>query len=161
MTEQAQSGFQPSGWLGIHHIALVTPDLDATLEFYEHVLGMQASPVYPATPQRGRHCFVKPGDTECWGIHFFEYPGAQIFDSDDSLRRLSANPGAADLYRFLPGALQHLAFALASEQDGLTLRHQLDSHGVVMTDIYDQGRIRNFIFLDNNGIQLEAAWPKR
>lgn len=30
-----------------------------------------------------------------------------------------------------------------------------------MTDIYRQGNLRNFIFLDNNGIQLEAAWPNR
>lgn len=160
MTEHPQAGVPDSGWQGVHHIALVTPDLEATVTFYENVLGMQATPVYPATAQRGRHCFVKPGDTECWGIHFFENPDARIFESADALRRLSANPQAADLYRFLPGALQHVAFAMRSEQDGLALRRKLASHGVVMTDLYDQGRIRNFIFIDNNGIQLEAAWPK-
>lgn len=36
---------------------------------------------------------------------------------------------------------------------------RLKFHGVVMTDIYEQTNIRNFIFVDNNGIQLEAAWP--
>lgn len=148
-------------WSGFHHLALVTPDLDATLFFYENVLGMQASSVYPATPQRGRHCFVKPGDTESWGIHFFEHPTAQIYQSSDELRRLAKNPESSDLYRFLPGALQHVAFALPSEEDGLALRSKLDNYGVAMTDIYDQGKIRNFIFIDNNGIQLEAAWPKK
>lgn len=63
-------------------------------------------------------------------------------------------------FRFLPGALQHIAFALTSEQEGMALRSKLKSCGIVMTDIYDQGPIRNFIFVDNNGIQLEAAWPK-
>lgn len=148
-------------WSGFHHIALVTPDLDATLFFYENVLGMHASSVYPATSQRGRHCFVKPGHTKAWGIHFFEYPDAQIYQSTNELRRLAEYPDSSDLYRFLPGALQHIAFALASEEDGLSLRRKLSSYGVTMTEIYDQGKIRNFIFLDNNGIQLEAAWPKK
>lgn len=156
-----QIEFKGFGWSGFHHVALVTPSLEATLHFYENVLGMQATPIYPATPQRGRHCFVKPGKTDSWGIHFFEYQDAQIFQSADSLRRLSVNPQAEDLYRFLPGALQHIAFTLPSEQAGMSLRRKLNSHGVVMTDIYDQGKIRNFIFIDNNGIQLEAAWPKK
>ncbi|WP_222430752.1 VOC family protein [Cohnella terricola] len=153
--------FESFGWLGFHHVALVTPDLDATILFYEDVLGMHSSTVYPALSQRGRHCFVKPGETESWGIHFFEYPDAQIFQSTDALRRLAENPESADLYRFVSGALQHIAFALASEEDGLALRSKLNSHGVAMTEIYDQGKIRNFIFVDNNGIQLEAAWPKK
>ncbi|TJY42902.1 VOC family protein [Cohnella pontilimi] len=147
-------------WLGFHHVAVVTPDLDGTVRFYENMLGMEVSSVFPATRQRGRHCFVKPGDTDSWGIHFFEYPDAQIFQSADALRRLSENPEAADLYRFMPGALQHIAFTLASERDGMALRRKLYSHGVLITDIYDHGKICNFIFIDNNGLQLEAAWPK-
>ncbi|GIP38815.1 hypothetical protein J31TS4_20950 [Paenibacillus sp. J31TS4] len=72
MTEQSGTmAFQSFGWLGFHHVALVTTDLDATIHFYDNVLGMQISPVYPATPPRGRHCFVKPGATDSWGIHFF------------------------------------------------------------------------------------------
>ncbi|MCJ8012312.1 VOC family protein [Paenibacillus sp. KQZ6P-2] len=161
MNEQSQkSGLESFNWSGFHHVALVTSDLDGTINFYEKVLGMQVTSLYPATPQRGRHCFVKPGNTKSWGIHFFEYPDAQIFQSADSLRRLSVKPESLDLYRFLPGGLQHIAFALTSEQDGMTLRKKLNAHEVVMTDIYDQGSLRNFIFIDNNGIQLEAAWPK-
>ncbi|MCU6711935.1 VOC family protein [Paenibacillus sp. J5C_2022] len=148
------------GWSGFHHVALVTPNLDATLHFYENVLGMQASSVYPATSQRGRHCFVKPGNTESWGIHFFEYRDAEIYQSADALRRLAEKPESEDLYRFVPGSLQHIAFALSSEKEGLALRDKLSSFGIAMTDIYDQGKIRNFIFIDNNGIQLEAAWTK-
>lgn len=163
MVEQSRkSEFESSfGWSGFHHVALVTADLDATIRYYEDVLGMQAGTVYPATSMRGRHCFVKPGATDSWGIHFFEFDGAQIFQSGDSLKRLAENRESAELFRFLPGALQHIAFALASERDGLALRNKLHDHGVVMTDIYDQGSIRNFIFIDNNGIQLEAAWPKK
>ncbi|UUZ82280.1 VOC family protein [Paenibacillus sp. P26] len=147
-------------WQGFHHLALVTPDLDGTIRFYEKMLGMRAGTIYPAAKGRGRHCFVKPGETESWGIHFFEYPEAEIFQSDEALRRLAANPQSPDLFRFLPGALQHIAFSLPSEEEGLALRNKLHQAGIAMTGVYDQGRIRNFIFTDNNGIQVEAAWPK-
>ncbi|MFS0724946.1 VOC family protein [Paenibacillus sp. 1P07SE] len=149
------------GWSGFHHVALVTADLDQTIRFYREVLGMEVSPVYPATPPRGRHCFIKPGTTDAWGIHFFESADALIHQSDDALRRLAANPQGPDLYRFIPGALQHVAFALPSETAGLALRSQLQRHDVLMTGIYDQGSLRNFIFLDPNGIQLEAAWASQ
>nr|MBA3790917.1 VOC family protein [Rubrobacter sp.] len=33
------------GWQGFHHVALVTADLDATLRFYEDVLGMEAGEI--------------------------------------------------------------------------------------------------------------------
>ncbi|MBS4196706.1 VOC family protein [Lederbergia citri] len=147
-------------WKGFHHIALVTRNLDETIRFYKNLLGMQVGTVYPAFKQRGRHCFIRPGDVETWGIHFFEYPDAQIFQSDKELKRLSENSTASDLYSFLPGALQHIAFAVRSEEEGLNLRAKLTNEGIVMTDIYDQGKIRNFIFVDNNGIQLEVAWKK-
>jgi hypothetical protein len=34
----------------------------------------------------------------------------------------------------------------------------MQQQGIVMTDIYEQGALRNFIFVDQNGIQIEAAW---
>ncbi|MFM1651777.1 VOC family protein [Brevibacillus sp. B_LB10_24] len=147
-------------WQGFHHIALTTPNLDETVDFYQNLLGMQAGQVLPAAGRRGRHCFIKPGDSETWGIHFFEHPSAQIFQSSEELKRLAVEPDSAVMFQFLPGALQHIAFALPGEEEGLALRAKLLEHGVVVTDIYDQKSIRNFIFLDNNGIQLEAAWPK-
>lgn len=157
---QTQSSAPDVRWQGFHHTALVTPDLDATIAFYVHTLGMEAGPVFSAAGKRGRHCFIKPGDTRSWGIHFFEYEEAVISQSSEEIKQLAADRNSSSLNRFLPGALQHVAFSLRSETDGMKLRKRLQELGVVMTDIYDQGLIRNFIFLDNNGIQLEAAWPK-
>ena len=55
-------------WRGFHHVALVTPDLDATILFYGEILGMRVGDVFPATQRQGRHCFVKPGGTETDGL---------------------------------------------------------------------------------------------
>src|SRR5581483_10013526 len=59
----AEQAFQLP-WSGIHHIALLTTDLDATIRFYRDVLGMPTSEIFPSKEGRGRHCliFVKPND---------------------------------------------------------------------------------------------------
>ena len=54
-------------WRGFHHVALVTPDLEATIRFYGEVLGMRVGEVVGATERQGCHCFIKPGDVETWG----------------------------------------------------------------------------------------------
>lgn len=147
-------------WQGFHHVALVTPDLDQTIAFYVNTLGMEAGPIFPPVKTRGRHCFVKPGNSDAWGIHFFEHKDAIIHQSTEELKRLSEDRNSASLFGFLPGALQHIAFSISSESEGIALRNRLQKDGIIVTEVYDQGKIRNFIFLDNNGVQLEAAWPK-
>jgi catechol 2,3-dioxygenase-like lactoylglutathione lyase family enzyme len=136
-------------WQGMHHVALVTPDLDATIVFYQDILGMAASPILPASPHNGRHCFIKPGATDSWGLHIFEQPEAQIF----------AYPREMPRFAVVPGALQHIAFALPDEAAALLLRERLERHGVAPTPFTTLGRVRNMLFHDNNGLLLEATWP--
>ena len=138
-------------WRGFHHVALVTPDLDATIRFYGDVLGMSVGEVVSATERQGRHCFIKPGDTvETWGLHFFEQPDVEVF----------AYPETFERYAFVPGALQHVAFALPDEAAALALRRRLAAFGVEMTDITNLGEVSNMLFRDNNGLLLEAAWAR-
>ena len=137
-------------WRGFHHVALVTPDLDATIRFYGEVLGMRVGEVVGATERQGRHCFIKPGDVEPWGLHFFEQPDAEVF----------AYPETFERYAFVPGALQHVAFALPDEAAALALRRRLAACGVEMTDITNLGPVSNMLFRDNNGLLLEAAWTR-
>jgi catechol 2,3-dioxygenase-like lactoylglutathione lyase family enzyme len=138
-------------WRGFHHVALVTPDLDETISFYQDVVGMQAGEIYQARQGKSRHCFIKPGESEAWGLHFFEDPEAPV---SPRLETLSLQWSA-----FLPGSLQHIAFALPNEATALTLRERLRERDVAMTEIGAVSTIRNMVFQDNNGILLEAAWP--
>ena len=48
-------------WRGLHHVALVTRDLDATMRLYAEVLGMEIMVVAPAGERHGRHCSIQPG----------------------------------------------------------------------------------------------------
>jgi catechol 2,3-dioxygenase-like lactoylglutathione lyase family enzyme len=135
-------------WGGFHHIALVTPELDATIQFYTVVLGMPLLFVAPAGEMHGRHAAVHPGG-KLLGLHFFEMPTAQIFTP----------PDLTSMY-WLPGALHHISLALPDEQAAQAFRTRLQTHGIAMSEIMDQGNLRNMVFLDNNGILLEAAWSK-
>jgi len=58
------------------------------------------------------------------------------------------------------GLHSHISLALPDEAAGLALRERLTRHGVETTPIMDQGPVRNMGSADNNGLLVEAAWPK-
>ena len=142
-------------WSGFHHIALVTRDLDATMRFYGDVLGMEILFTAPAGDLHGRHCAIRPGgDLDRLGLHFFEYPQAPLFGSEDRpLVSAVFDPGAT--------FLSHISLALPDEAAGLALQERLTRHNVTMSPVMDQGDLWNLAFFDNNGLVLEAAWPKQ
>lgn len=75
-------------WRGVHHVALVARDLDATISFYRDVLGMEVVFIAPAGELHGRHGAVRPGgESDRTGLHFFEYPQAALFGPPDTTRR--------------------------------------------------------------------------
>jgi catechol 2,3-dioxygenase-like lactoylglutathione lyase family enzyme len=131
-------------WRGVHHLALVTPDMDATVRFWHGVLDARLVTTL-ATPAFRHYFFeVSPGNT----IAFFEYTGQQL----NSFSKPAGVPYA--------GAAQfdHLSLHLPDEDALLRLRDRLKSHGCEATDVIDHGFLRSVYFNDNNGIALEASW---
>src|SRR5437879_13268045 len=61
-------------WRGVHHLALVTPDMDATVRFYHGVLGARL--VSTVATDAFKHYFFEfaPGST----VAFFEYAGVEL-----------------------------------------------------------------------------------
>ncbi len=131
-------------WRGIHHLALVTPDMDATVRFWHGVL--DARLVATLATEAFRHYFFEfgPGCT----VAFFEYAGEPI--------QTYAKPAGVPF----PQASQfdHLALALADEEALLRLRDRLKEHNCEVTDVVDHGTLRSIYFTDPNGIALEASW---
>ena len=138
MTEPA-----PPRWRGVHHLALVTPDMDSTVRFYHGVLGMRLVATLMAGPMRHYFFEIAPGNT----VAFFEVDGARSF----------AKPaGRPDPVR--AAQFDHLSFNLPDEDALLALRSRLKAHGCEVTDVVDHGFVRSVYFNDNNGIALEASW---
>lgn len=130
-------------WQGIHHLALATPDLDATVAFYHGVLGMAVLPADGGGDRGPRHLLVDAGGAL---LHFWETTEAEIF----------AAPWERD--RFVPGALQHLALRLPSEAALRALRTRLHAVGVEASDVVPIGPALVVLFHDNNGMMLEATY---
>jgi len=133
----------PPRWRGINHLALVTPDMDATVRFYHGVLGMRLVSTLMAGPMRHYFFEIAPGNT----VAFFEVPGAETF----------AKPaGIPDVKR--AAQFDHLSFNLPDEEALHTLQARLKSHACEVTDVVDHGVIRSIYFTDPAGIALEATW---
>lgn len=131
-------------WRGIHHLALVTTDMDATVRFYDGVLGARLV-AHLAGPSF-RHYFFEfgPGST----VAFFEY-------RDSETEPFAKPAGIPD-----PRAIQfdHLSFNVPDEDALLALRARLKAAGSEVTDVVDHGFLRSIYFTDPNGIALEASW---
>jgi catechol 2,3-dioxygenase-like lactoylglutathione lyase family enzyme len=130
-------------WRGINHLALVTPDMDATVRFYHGVLGARL--VATIGTRQFRHYFFEFGPQNT--VAFFEYAGVPL----DSFAKPAGIPD--------PRAVQfdHLSFNLPDEQALLALRDRLKQAECEVTDVVDHGFIRSVYFTDPNGIALEAS----
>lgn len=142
-TSPAASGENPR-WRGINHLALVTADMDATVRFYQGVLGARLVATI-GTPQF-RHYFFEFGPQNT--VAFFEYTSTE-------LEPFAKPAGVPD-----PRAVQfdHLSFNLPDEDALLDLRARLKQAHCGVTDVVDHGFIRSIYFTDPNGIALEASW---
>ena len=131
-------------WRGVHHLALVTTDMDETVRFYHGVLGARLL-ITIATPAF-RHYFFEldEGNT----VAFFEY-------RDQPIERYAKPAGVP-----YPQASQfdHLALALTDEEALLRMRDRLKEHDCEVTDVVDHGVLRSIYFSDPNGIALEASY---
>ena len=77
-------------WRGVHHLALVTPDMDATVRFWHGVLDARLISTI-GTPTFRHYFFeVGPGNT----VAFFEYTG-QHLDSYAKPAGVPVREGAA------------------------------------------------------------------
>ena len=131
-------------WRGVHHLALVTTDMDATTRFYHGVLGARLVATV-ATPDF-KHYFFEfgPGST----VAFFEYLNEEV----ESYAKPAGVP--------FPRAAQfdHLSLAVPDEEALLSLRERLKGADCEVTDVIDHGFLRSVYFSDPNGIALEASW---
>ena len=132
---------------GIDHLAFVTDDLPATMDFYTRVLGMQLVHVrrVPYERDRGqppyenlRHYFFNMGHDSL--LAFFEYPA-----------------GLPRANRDLPGGMQHAAFHVAPDRFDALIDHVKSCGVPVIGPVSLGGRFWSAYVSDPNGIRVELA----
>lgn len=144
LTSAASSAELPPApqWQGMNHLALVTPDMDETVRFYDGVLGMPLVAAVAAGPMRHYFFEIAPGNT----VAFFEIEGSETF----------AKGAGSPTDRAIQ--LDHIAFNVADEASLVALRDRIRAAGSECTDIVDHSMIKSIYFHDNNGIALEASY---
>lgn len=135
---------------GMHHLGLATHDMEATLEFYEGVLGFPAVVCETIALEKGgvvRHAFLDAGGGEL--VAFMEFNGVEVrgkpFDFDAGINR-----GLG-----FRGGVIHFAFRVDDAAELEKKRLDLIGKGVEVTDVVDHGWCRSIYFVDPNGLQLE------
>jgi catechol 2,3-dioxygenase-like lactoylglutathione lyase family enzyme len=105
-------------WRGVNHLALITPDMDATVRFYHGVLGMRLVATLMAGPMRHYFFEIAPGNT----VAFFEWKGAGRY----------AKPAGWRVDATLQ--FDHLSFNVPDHGSLMALRDHLEEADVEVTE---------------------------
>ncbi len=133
---------------GVHHLGLVTLDIDRTIDFYTNKVGWKIAWCDLMKPRGGglvKHVFFDTGDGSY--ISFMspqKMPGVPVEFSTDM------NTPAG-----LPGFFYHFAFWADSVEDLEKKRAELARKGVEVTNIADHEWAKSIYFRDPNGMLLE------
>lgn len=133
---------------GVHHLGLATHNMEATLDFYENVLGFPAKVCDLMQPQGGgtmRHAFLDIGNNEL--LAFMECNDVNGVPNDFDA---GINRGLG-----IGGGVVHFAFRVDDEPELGAKRDELIAKGVKVTEVVDHGWAKSVYFKDPNHIQLE------
>ena len=133
---------------GIHHLGLATHDMEATVEFYEQVLGFSTRVcdlLHPKTGGTIRHAFLDAGNGEL--VAFMECNDVAGINPEFDP---GINRGLG-----ISGGMFHFAFKASDEADLEARRADLAAKGVEVTDLVDHGWCKSIYFKDPNHLQLE------
>lgn len=122
----------PSSARGLHHLALLSSDVERTVKFYQDVLGFPLTEIFENRDYRGsNHFFFDIGNGNL--LAFFDFPG------------LDLGPYAEVL-----GGLHHVAISVEPEQ-WEAARQRLDAAGIE----YLRESGTSIYFRDPDGARVE------
>ncbi|MCP5027310.1 MAG: VOC family protein [Actinomycetia bacterium] len=152
---------------GLHHLALVSSDMERTVDFYTNVLGMKLVKGFDLDNGYGQHFFFDMGGAGELAFFWFN-------DSPEGEPGVSAAAGLVGQGGITSahGSMNHVAFAVSPDEID-DYRDQLVAKGVDCTPVVNHedvvtgetrrtakeisGRtwLRSFYFRDPDGIMLE------
>jgi glyoxylase I family protein len=141
--ERLAIGGQPAR---VHHNAWVTEDQEATLAFYEDIIGL---PLIATWTERGAlmdepeqaYCHTFFGLADGSALAFFQ------FERPDFIRRHAPPPPSSPF--------RHIALAVDNDTQA-AIRERAERAGIP-TDVIDHGYCRSLYLTDPNGLRLELT----
>lgn len=130
-----------SPFVNLHHVALVTNDMEATVAFYRDVLGSEIAMAHRQGPDNVRHYFITVAPNTVFA--FFEFPDAEL---PEYLPPTKPKTGRA---------LDHISFFLNSLDELESWKRKLEDHGIEYTSMEVPGTVTAIFFPDPNNIVIE------
>lgn len=124
----------------LHHVALVTNDMEATVRFYRDVLGSEIAMAHRQGPDNVRHYFITVAPNTVFA--FFEFPDAEMPELLPATQPKSGR------------SLDHICLWVEDEAAWERFRDHLAAHGIEMT--FASGR-KSLFFSDPNNIVIEVV----
>ncbi|ROR01637.1 VOC family protein [Desulfosoma caldarium] len=130
-------------YTGIHHLALVTQNMDQTIRFWRDLLGL---PMVVAMGRPGyRHYFFALSEHDT--VAFFEWPqSAPVPEKDHGVPVKG------------PIAFDHVSFGVADRHALWDLKARLEAAGFWASEVIDHGFILSLYAFDPNGIAIEFSY---
>ena len=136
---------------GVHHLAICTKDMKAQIEFFTQVLGMELVALYWMHGVKNTyHGFVRMNDSS--SIAFVQGPESGEIQPQEGVSHASWTAGLV-----APGAMQHLALNVDTEEELLSMRDRLRSHGHWVMGPLDHGFCKSIYFAGPEGLMLEFS----
>jgi catechol 2,3-dioxygenase-like lactoylglutathione lyase family enzyme len=151
---------------GFNHLALVSSDMERTVDFYTNVLGMPLIKTLEI-PGGGQHFFFDCGNNN--SLAFFWFPNAPA--GVPGVSAAGEMPGGGDIVS-AHGSMNHVAFDVPVDkfdeyveklhekglQPSMVLNHD-NSERTVAAEMHDGVFVRSVYFRDPDGVLLEfACW---
>lgn len=135
---------------GMHHIAFMTSDMKAQIEFYTQVVGLKLVGIFPFHGVDGAtHCFLEGGNG--FLLSFVQIKGREV----DPVYGVSHARDVSD--PVAGGALQHVALNVDTMDEMLNLRDRLRSNGYAVFGPLAHGISYSMYLGSPEGIHLEFA----
>ena len=136
---------------GIHHLAICTGDMKAQIKFFSEVLGMELVALYwmHGAPNTW-HGFMRLND-QC-SVAFVQNASIEAVERDVGVTH-AGNPSGTSA----PGTMQHVALRVDTEEELLTMRDRIRSHGIQVMGHIDHGFGKAIYFGGLENLSLEIA----
>lgn len=134
----------PLKFTGIHHLALATRNLGATLLFWRDLVGL---PLFLGFGRTGYRQYFFSISESC-ALAFFEWPEVEALEEKDHGVPVKG-----------PFVFDHVSIGVENDGDLARMKARLEAAGIWVSEAVDHGFIHSIYTFDPNNIPVEFSAP--